>query len=197
MAIPGIAVIPAVLASTQVTGADGPALLRTIIGGYEAFARLGAAINPEHPSRGFQPSGTVGAVAAATGASLIVDGGDAGRLQNAMALAAAVSGGLMEFSRYGDMSSYFVAGNAARVGIEAAFLAHEGLTGPLTVLEDSSGMAAAMANGTLRTSDLLDPDPHGPKILQTYTKLYPSCRHTHAAIEAALSLRNQVPAMEK
>jgi len=190
---PGIAVIPAVLAAAQVINADGPAFLRAIVGGYEAFARLGAALNPQHLSQGFHPSGTVGAVAAAAGASLVIDGGDVSRLQNAMALAAAACGGLMEHSRFGDMSSYFVGGNAARVGVDAAFLAHEGMTGPLTVLEGPYGMATAMANGTLRTAELMDPDPTGPKILQTYTKLYPSCRHTHAAIEAALSLRRHIP----
>ncbi|BCW44696.1 MmgE/PrpD family protein [Arthrobacter sp. StoSoilB5] len=189
---PGIAVIPAVFAAAEATNADGPTLLRAIVGGYEVFARLGAAINPEHLSQGFHPSGTVGAVAAAAGASLVFDAENTRWLENAMALAASASGGLMEHSLYGDMSSYFVGGNAARVGIEAAILAREGMTGPLSVLEGKYGMAAAMAGGTLRTSDLLGLDPGGPKILQTYTKLYPSCRHTHAAIEAALSLRAQI-----
>jgi 2-methylcitrate dehydratase PrpD len=181
------------MAAAEAAGVDGPTLLRAIVGGYEVFARLGAAINPEHLSQGFHPSGTVGAVAAAAAASLVFDSGASASLENAMSLAAAASGGLMEHSLYGDMSSYFVGGNAARVGVEAAILAREGMTGPLTVLEGKYGMAAAMANGTLRTSELVDSNPDGPRILDTYTKVYPSCRHTHAAIEAALCLRSQIP----
>lgn len=191
---PGIAVIPAVLAAAEVSGADGPALLRGVIGGYEAFARVGAAINPEHLRLGYHPSGTVGAIAAAAGASLVLAGADLERLQNAMALAGAVCGGIMEYSHYGDMSSYLVGGNAARVGIDAALLAHEGMAGPRTVLEGKYGMAATMARGTLRAGELLDTDENGPKILDTYTKLFPACRHTHSAIEAALFLRNELPA---
>jgi len=190
---PGIAVIPAVLAAAQLTDADGPTFLRGVIAGYETFGRVGAAINPAHLSLGFHPSGTVGALAAAAGASSVLAPGDLNQIQNSMALAGSVSGGLMEYSHYGDMSSYFVGGNAARVGIDAALLARAGMMGPLTVLEGTYGMAATMANRTLHESELTDIKEDGPHILQTYTKLFPSCRHTHSAIEAALYLRNELP----
>ena len=194
---PGIAVIPAALASAEASGAGGRRFLSGVIGGYEAFARVGAAINPEHLSQGFHPSGTVGAIAAAAAASLVLDDGAAQPLENAMALAGSVSGGLMEYSHYGDMSSYLVGGNAARIGVDAAFLAYEGMAGPLTILEGKYGMAAAMANGTLRETEIVAPAPHGPMILQTYTKLFSSCRHTHGAIEAALSLRKALRSIDE
>ncbi|MFD9670173.1 MmgE/PrpD family protein [Rhodococcus sp. NPDC059968] len=194
---PGIAVIPAALASAEASAASGRRFLSGIIGGYEVFARVGAAINPEHLSQGFHPSGTVGAIAAAAAATLVLDDGAVKALENAMALAGSVSGGLMEYSHYGDMSSYFVGGNAARIGVDAAFLAREGMAGPLTILEGKYGMAAAMANGALRHAEIASPDPHGPKILQTYTKLFSSCRHTHGAIEAALSLRKAIHSVDE
>jgi 2-methylcitrate dehydratase PrpD len=181
---PGASVVPASLAAGEVACGSGPELLSAVVAGYEVFARVGEALNPSHLRRGFHPSGTVGAVAAAAAAGRALRLEEA-QLADAIGLAGSVAGGLMEYAPTGTMATYFVVGNAARVGVQSALLAAHGFTGPHSVIEGNKGMAAAMADEV----DLsIATEINDFRIRETYFKPYPSCRHNHAAIEAALRI---------
>jgi len=110
---PGASVVPASLASGEVACASGPELLSAVVAGYEVFARVGEALNPSHLRRGFHPSGTAGAIAAAAAAGKALRLEEA-QLADAIGLAGSVAGGLMEYAPTETMATYFVAGNAAR-----------------------------------------------------------------------------------
>jgi 2-methylcitrate dehydratase PrpD len=180
---PGAPVIAAVLAAAELNERCGKELLLAIIVGYEIFARLGEAINPSHLQRGFHPSGTVGAVAAAVAAATALEA-EASQIANAIGLAGSVAGGLMEYAETGAMATYLITGNAARIGLESALLARSGFTGPLSILEGRKGMAKAMADDV--TMDVVTNQlSHTHRICETYFKPYPSCRHSHSAIDAA------------
>ena len=56
---PGCPVIGAALAAAQTVGADGAALLRAIVIGYEVSTRIGVAVQPSH-YRYWHTTGTVG-----------------------------------------------------------------------------------------------------------------------------------------
>jgi 2-methylcitrate dehydratase PrpD len=183
---PGTSVIPAALACSEIADASGSEFLTAVVAGYEVFARLGEAINPSHLSRGFHPSGTVGAVAAAAAAAKALDL-DERATTDALGLAGSTAAGLMEYAPTGTMATYLVTGNAARVGVQSALLAGQGFTGPRSVVEGSKGMAAAMADEVdleIATSGLTG----SFRLRETYFKPYPACRHSHAAIDAALQL---------
>jgi 2-methylcitrate dehydratase PrpD len=126
----------------------------------------------------------VGAFAAAAAAGKAVRLEEA-QLADAIGLAGSVAGGLMEYAPTGTMATYFVVGNAARLGVQSALLAAHGFTGPHSVIEGTKGMAAAMAD-EVDLSVTTEFDDF--RIRETYFKPYPSCRHNHAAIEAALRI---------
>jgi len=191
---PGVATLPAALATAERHGASGPELLRALVLGYEVFVRIGAHLNPAHLKRGFHTTATVAPFAAATAAGLLM-GLDAERLTRALGLAGVQGAGLMEVFHDGAMAKPFQVARGSAAGLLAADLAARGALGPRTVLEGSQGFLAAMC-GDRDASRLVaglgedDGDPDWA-IRGVYFKLYAACRHTHAAVDAARALRDE------
>ncbi|MCL4459926.1 MAG: MmgE/PrpD family protein [Chloroflexi bacterium] len=183
---PGTVVIPAILAAGETAEIDGKGLLVSLVVGYEAFIRIGEAINPSHIKRGFHTTGTVGTVAAALAASKAF-GLSREQTLDALGLAGSIAGGLMEYAVTGSMSTYLIAGNAARNGVLAALLGKRGFTGPVSIIEGEKGFFRAMSDGQDTEKATLQLGQRF-RIEEVYFKPYPSCRHTHAAIEAAIEL---------
>jgi len=72
LAHPGAVVVPAALAAAEATGADGRALLRAIVAGYEVMGRVSTALGQDHNNRGFHTTGIAGPIAAAVAAGLVM-----------------------------------------------------------------------------------------------------------------------------
>ena len=81
------------------------------------------------------------------------------------------------------MDKDFMVGDAARRGIAAALLAKRGLSGASNILEGPRGFCHTLADKVDLSATLRD---LGQKftIMNQYLKPYPSCRHTHATIDA-------------
>jgi len=186
MGHPGAVVIPAALALAEKVGATGKELLTAIVAGYEAFIRLGMAINPSHFKRGFHTTATVGTFAAAAAAGKIL-GLNKSELVHALGLAGVQSAGLLEVTRGKSFAKPIQVGRAAQSGVLAALLAREGVTAPDTIFEGEYGFFHAFV-------DKYDPEVIVRDLGNTYTilgvyhKFHASCRHTHPAIDAALKL---------
>ena len=179
-------IIPAALAVAEREGADGRALLRGIILGYEAALRVGEAVNPSH-YRYWHPTGTAATFGAAVAAGALL-GLDARQMCDALGSAGTQAAGLWEFNADGTMSKHLHPGKAAFNGVLAADLAHEGFTGAGTILEGERGFCRAMSTEpdlTRITADL------GTvwKIGENCYKLHSCCGHTHTAIDTALTFR--------
>lgn len=186
---PGAAVLPAALAAAELSGCSGSELVRAIVLGYEAFGRLGEALNPGHLQRGFHTSATAGSVAAAMAAGVAL-GNDVDQLAAAIGLGALQGAGLLEVVADGAAAKPLQVGRASGAGVLAAQLARRGLRGPARALEGASGMLAAMGDGAV--ADLLVAElGERWEIDRTYFKLHASCRHTHPAIDAVLALRGE------
>ena len=190
---PGVATLPAALAAAEVHGASGQQLLHAMVCGYEVFVRLGAFLNPAHLKRGYHTTATVAPFAAATAASVLM-GLNAEQLTRALGLAGVQGSGLMEVFHDGAMAKPFQVARGSAAGLLAADLAARGALGPRTVLEGTQGFLAAMC-GNRDAAPLVDglgPDDAAPdwRIRGVYFKLYAACRHTHAAVDAARSLRD-------
>jgi 2-methylcitrate dehydratase PrpD len=71
----------------------------------------------------------------------------------------------------------------------SAILVQGGASGPQNILEDKDGFGQAFA-GHWDPSILLKDIGNRYSITECYRKLYPACRHSHAAIDAALFIRN-------
>ncbi|HHW44724.1 MAG TPA: MmgE/PrpD family protein, partial [Desulfotomaculum sp.] len=88
----------------------------------------------------------------------------------------------------GTMGKPLHAGKAAMNGVLAALLVREGYGGPQQIIEGEKGFAAATAGSF--NSTLFDDMGKEYTIMDVTHKYYPSCGHTHAAIDAALGIVN-------
>ncbi|MBK8752527.1 MAG: MmgE/PrpD family protein [Candidatus Competibacteraceae bacterium] len=188
---PGCVVVPAAWAVAAREGIRGHAMLRAVLWGFEAATRVGMAVGPSH-YRLWHNTATCGPYgsAMATAALLHLD---LPATVHALGNAGAQSSGLWQFLEAGTMTKHLHAGRAAEAGVLAADLARYGFTGPASMLEGAKGWFAA-------TCPDPDPDavtraPDGPwQLLLTSIKPWPSCRHTHPAIDAAQELRHRIVA---
>src|SRR5262245_4172908 len=179
---------PAVLAVAEQLDASGERLLTALVAGVEVECRVGALLAPAHYLAGWHATGTVGTIGAAAAVAHLL-GLDPERTTHALALAATQAAGLK--ASFGTMAKPLHAGKAATDGLLAARLAAGGFTGNPAVLEAPQGLAAAAA-GTRPDPDRLDRLHDRWTIRDTLFKYHAACYLTHAAINAALDLAEQV-----
>lgn len=188
---PGCVVVPAAWAVAAREGIRGHTMLRAVLWGFEAATRVGMAVGPSH-YRLWHNTATCGPYGSAMATAALLQL-DPQATVHALGNAGAQSAGLWQFLEAGTMTKHLHAGRAAEAGVLAADLARFGFTGPPTMLEGTKGWFAATCP---------DPDPSavtrdadGPwQLLLTSIKPWPSCRHTHPAIDAAQELRRRVVA---
>lgn len=183
---PGAPTIAAALAAAEDTGASGRALLAAITVAYETACRLAVRLAPEH-YRFWHPTGTLGALGAATAAGVLY-GLDAPRLTHALATATTLAAGLQQAFRSDAMSKPLHAGRAAETGVLAAQAARSGFTGAADAFDGPAGFAAAMAGGPDLTgaADAWG-EPYAVTVMTV--KNHACCGHTFAAVDAAIELR--------
>ena len=184
---PGVCVIPVALSLAETNRISGRDVIVAIVAGYDLFVRLATALNPSHFSRGFHTTGTVGTIAA-SGAAAKVLKLPMEKVHNTLSLAALQSAGLLEVAESGQMAKPFHPAKAAFNAILAARLAQAGAEGPREPLEGRKGFFKAFADEV--HPEILQKDLGKAFMISScYVKLYPACRHTHGAIDAALELR--------
>ncbi len=187
---PGPVIIPAALSLAHAEGIHGAPLLQAIIRGYEATIRLGRAVGPRHYAF-WHNTGTCGAIGAAVACASLL-GHDRGQTAHAMALAVSQAAGLWQTRHEPDSDGKQLhTAHAARAGLDAARLAIAGIRGPLSILEGPQGFFAAMCSGADPQAILADPDAEW-RLHEVSFKPWPACRHAHAAIDAALILREML-----
>src|SRR5882762_9975258 len=125
MGHPSVPLLAAALAAGEAETADGAAVTLAYLIGFEVDAALGTAINPDHYTRGWHATATIGTIGCAAAAARLL-ALDLGQVRHALGLAASLASGLKE--NFGSMTKPYHAGHAARSGLRAAQLAREGLT---------------------------------------------------------------------
>ncbi len=135
---PGPCIIPAALATAELSAASGRELLTAIAAGYEVEARIAGDFIPATQARGFRCSPVYGTLGAAvTTARLLRLNED--QTVTALALACTFAGGTTEGPRVSGREMLYHEPNATRSGIMAALLARENLRGSETCLEGDAG----------------------------------------------------------
>ncbi len=210
---PGCVVIPAALALADGEEADGETFLRAVLHGFEAVCRVGMSVGPAH-YRVWHNTATCGPFGAAMAAASLI-GLDDEAAVHALGNAGTQSAGLWEFLNTGAMSKHFHAGRAAEAGVVAAELAAGGggggprgpgggagaelggggFAGPPAILEGPQGLYAGACPDADPDAVLRRPDAPW-QVHATSIKPWPSCRHTHPVIDAALELSARVDAAE-
>lgn len=186
---PGCVVIPAAYAVAMREQAGGVELLTAVLRGFEAACRVGMAVGPAH-YRIWHNTATCGPYGAAVAAASLLRL-DQTAAVNAFGNAGSQSSGLWQFLETGAMTKHLHAGRAAESGVIAADLAKLGFTGPPKILEGEKGFFAGACPDAIPENTIKEPDALW-QLRQTSIKPWPCCRHTHAVIDAALWLREQM-----
>ena len=135
---PGPCIIPAALATAELSGASGAELVTAMAAGYEVEARIAGDFIPSTQARGFRCSPVYGTLGAAVATAKLL-GLDEDQTVTALALACTFAGGTTEGPRVSGREMLYHEPNATRSGIMAALLARENLRGSETCLEGEAG----------------------------------------------------------
>ncbi|WP_165253199.1 MmgE/PrpD family protein [Adlercreutzia sp. ZJ304] len=186
----GTHIVPAIMALAEERELSNGALIEAMIIGYDIYSRLGAACMPEMIERGFHSTGTVGAIAVAVACAKII-GLNQSQIYSAISLACTQSSGLLLVGETGQEAKPLNPARAAYSGMLSALLAERGVVASEHPLESARGWLQAMTSKP-NINVILGGLGKRFGIAECYMKAYPSCRHTHGGIEAALFLRNKV-----
>jgi len=186
---PAVVVIPAAMAMAEKQNSSFEDLLKAIVVGYEIMLRLSAAINPSHLKRGFHSTSTTGTLGSAAASASILKY-DNEMFINSLSIAGLLSSGLQEMLHGNPSIKAFQVGRSCQSGVLAAQFAKLGGKGPASLLEGQHGWIKAMAD-EFDENKLIGDLGKRWEILNTYTKLYPTCRHCHHAIDLAIDAYKQ------
>src|SRR5947199_6958259 len=182
--------IPAVLAAADARRADGRSVITAIAVAYEAFCRLADRV----ALKGWD-QGMFAAIGAACGAGKVL-GLDRVAMGHAISIAI-TSGVPLGVTRIGELSMWKGCATAAavRIGVFAAELAAEGMTGPGEPFEGRNGLWQHLGVEAPKWEGF----GGGAKpfrITGTSFKAYPSVIHTQGPISLVLELRQRVGVAE-
>ena len=178
-------VVPPAFSVVEAEHKGGRDAITATVVGYEVAGRVGEAVIPESYYF-WHTTGTVGTIAAGAAAARAL-GLDAEQTVHALGSAGTQASGLWEFVKEGAMSKPLHTGKACYGGVLSAYLARSGFTGATQILEGEKGFCRAMVNEP-HFGKLTENLGQGYKIDENSFKPYPCCKHSHAAIYAALSL---------
>lgn len=169
---------------------SGARLLAAVTLGCEAQIRIGRAMSPEHYDEGWHITGTCGVLGCAVAAAVVL-GLDAGRLREALAIAADQPVGHRE--ALGTYVKPFHPGKAAANGVLAGLLAEQGVIGPAEALEGPGAYFDAMSPRS-DPARVLDGLGERWLVQDNAFKPYPCGIVAHPGIDAAVSLAPRVDA---
>ncbi|WP_375462125.1 MmgE/PrpD family protein, partial [uncultured Enterovirga sp.] len=184
--------IAAALSEAERLDVDGGAFLEALAVGYEVCCRVGAAMGPGGYERGFHITGVSG-IFGAVAAAAKLRGLDRATVGAAFGLALSKAGGSMQYLENGSWNKRLHPGFAAHDALLCLTLAETGVTGAAEPIEGRYGILHSFTADP-RPDYLTDGLGERWLLVQTSIKPYPSCRLTHGAIDAALRLRERVPA---
>lgn len=186
----GAVVVPAVCATADVTGADGKTVMAAVAAGYDIAGRMLEAAGgyQPHNGRGWHSTATCGSFGAAAAAAKVL-GLPAEQFTSALGISGTYVGGVWAFMADGAMTKRLHPGKAAENGVNAAFLAKAGMTGPTQIMEAKwGGFFPTYCGDSARPEALLAELGARNWILSTGIKPYACCRGAHAGIDALLHL---------
>src|SRR6266851_2767014 len=188
---PGSCVVPSVLAVAERERRTGADVVTAVIAGTQVMAVLGAAATSAMQRLGWHGAKVLGVFGAAVGAGLML-GLTGDQLAQAIAIAASDSAGTMEYDHGGGEVKRLHAGSAARAGCEAALLAGDGMTAPLTALDGDKGVLALI--GRLSAAEAraaVDAAYDRFHVLDLIFRLHPTVGTIHAPLDGIAALRRE------
>ena len=182
---PGSLIVPVAVSLAEALDRCLDDVLRAIVAGYATLHFLGAGerVAKAMIYRGIRTSPTLGPIGAAAAAAVVL-GLDEGRATNAVAMAASITGGLLEPVRAGSDEWRMQNAHAARGGLLAAQLAEKDVEGAPDALEGAKGLLRVMA-GMNEPLPEWSVDPKIDAILEAWAKPWATLGDNVAAVAAA------------
>jgi 2-methylcitrate dehydratase PrpD len=183
----GSAVIfPAALAATEMGAGDGRRLLESFIAGCEVTYAVALLCTTEHYYDGWWSTATCGVFGATVASAKAMDL-SLEQTVSALGIAGAQACGPKVI--FGTDAKPYLAGRAAAIGVEAAYLAASGVIGPPGVFENSVGFLHLFNKGRAELGAI---DKLGEVWRLTapgiFFKQFPVCSAAHAATELTQKL---------
>lgn len=178
----GVIVVPVVQALGEKLGSSGRDIIAAMAAGYEVQGRLGAALFRPVFKRHFHPQGVFGVFSAAAAAGKLLGLGEE-QLAHAFAIAGSHASAILEYDQAGGEVKRIHGAIGARSGMQAAGMAREGLTGPLTVFEGQRGIFASFGGGESDPESLLAGIGQPYCITQCRFRIYPTIGSCHNALD--------------
>jgi 2-methylcitrate dehydratase PrpD len=174
----------------RVGGITGKELITTIALGVDLMARLSLASRPGSDLFvvGYHPTAFYGYLGAAAMAARIMRLGK-DKMLDALGIAYHQCAGNMQCIHDGALTKRMGPGFASRGGITAALMAEKGITGAKNCLEGKAGLYNVYHGGDYNVKVLEAGLGKRFEAEHISFKAYPNCGHTHAGIDAVLSLR--------
>lgn len=184
--------IPAAWSCAEYLGKSGKDFLLAVVCGYETVNRVGMAFGVSaHRNRGWHATATCGVFGCAAACAKLLNL-SADQIVSALGMAGTQSSGVWAFLGDGSNCKILHPARAAADGIEAAFLAKAGMTGPEHILDaKDGGLLHAMSDGG-DVSKLSQGLGEVYEILNMDMKPYPCCRSAHCAIDGILEIRGEM-----
>jgi 2-methylcitrate dehydratase PrpD len=184
-----VPIIPALLPLAEATGASQADVVAAFIVGFEVSSRMARANTTQSAAGGWHAVSTIGVIGAAVACAKLLKM-PAAQIVEAVGISASLAGGFS--SNFGTMTKPLHAGQAARNGMMAAFLAQRGFTSNPAALEGTNGYFRAFARGLDVTYEPFGDLGKTWDIVERgfKPKLYPCGGLGHTAIDATLELRD-------
>ncbi|WP_424987065.1 MmgE/PrpD family protein [Microbulbifer sp. S227A] len=134
--------VPAILAEAEHLGADGDAMLRAYVAGYEVWRTLMKREPDDFYERGWHPTAVLGGFGVVAAMS-VLHRLTRDQIVNALGLAVAHGGGVM--GNFGSMAKPFQGGHAAQGGMSSVRLALAGMDAGPDALDGANGFLRALS----------------------------------------------------
>lgn len=187
---PSVAMIPALVAVSQVCGADGRQFSSAYLTGFEVLAKLSSVMAMQHCIKGWQSTAAL-AVLGATAACSVLLKLDEQQTINALGLAVTHACGNRE--NFGTMAKSLQVGQCNASAVRAVLLAKRGFVAPEKAIDGKYGFTALYGLNEDLGPELsklgkgtLEIDAPGIDI-----KKYPCCYGNHRTVDAVLALRKE------
>ncbi len=189
----GITAVPAAIAAAQLRGGlAGADLVAAVAAGLEVTCRLGKAIQLDVMQSGFIYTAVLGYFGATAAAGRAL-GLNPQQMRDAFGIVYSSVAGNLQATRDASLMKRLLPGFAAQAALVAVQMARRGIQGVQGVFEGDYGFFRVYVRGQADADIARRGLGRSFELLNLSYKPYPSCRNTHAAVDAILQLRAQHP----
>jgi len=185
---PSVLVLPAVLSLGEHIGAAGQEILAAYIVGLEVEGKLALHADFKLMQARLNHQTWYGSIGAAAACAKLLRL-DVARTRNALGIAGNFACGLS--ANHGSMAGAMAAGNACRNGVIAALMAQAGVTANPNIIETKNGFYDTLVGAGHYDAERMAESLGNPLYIESPgigLKKYPSCYHTHRALDSVFQL---------